>query len=110
LTGVRNYDVVGVGPEPPVPAGLTLAVRSNPSRGRALFSVNLPQGGPASLKLFSVDGRLVRTLHDGLLPSGLTEIAWDGLTQRGTSAAAGVYFAKLAAADQVRVMRVVRIE
>jgi flagellar hook assembly protein FlgD len=47
------------------------------------------------LKLYGVDGRLVRTLASGLTEAGVHEIAWDGTNNAGRRVAPGVYFYQL---------------
>jgi hypothetical protein len=44
------------------------------------------------LKIYSVAGRLVRTLVDGPLPAGPQEVVWDGTDPRQQAVASGVYF------------------
>ncbi len=52
----------------------------------------LPRAGRASLAIYSVDGRLRRTLHEGVQPSGMHRILWDGRDHSGQNVAPGVYF------------------
>jgi hypothetical protein len=78
------------------PATLRLAPpRPNPSHGAAAFAFTLPGDARASLKIYSVDGRLVRVLLDGPAEAGQHELAWDGRDDAGRSLAPGVYFSRL---------------
>ena len=43
------------------------------------------------LKIYSVAGRLVRTLVDGPLPAGPQEVVWDGTDTHQHPVASGVY-------------------
>ena len=56
---------------------------------------DLPRAGPVSLRVFSVTGRLVRTLVDGPYPAGRGTVVWDGRDGDGRAAAAGVYLYRL---------------
>jgi len=47
-------------------------------------------------------------LHDGHLEPGFHERVWDGLDERGRSAASGMYFLRLRSPDRVDVRRLVR--
>ncbi len=76
-------------------ASLSLAARSNPSRGSTGLSFTLPSAGFAEIGLYDLRGRLVRTLLREELPGGAHEAAWDGTDAAGTSAASGVYFVAL---------------
>jgi len=76
-------------------------VQPNPARGGARIAFALPQGGPATLRIYDVAGRLVRELLDDEMPSGPSQLNWDGRTAGGLEAAAGVYFARLESAGRV---------
>jgi hypothetical protein len=45
-----------------------------------------------AVRIFDFSSRLVRTLVDGTQPAGIREAVWDGLDDRGTLVANGVYF------------------
>ena len=48
-----------------------------------------------ALQLFDVHGRLVRTLFQGPASSAETTVHWDGRTESGAPAPAGLYFYRL---------------
>lgn len=73
----------------------------NPSRGEARLRYALPRAGQASLRVYDVAGRLVRTLADGQLPSGEGRAAWDGRGDDGRALGGGLYFGRLETADGV---------
>ena len=50
--------------------------------------------GPASVQVFDVRGRLVRSLHEGPLEAGPHDLAWDGRDDRGAALASGVYLVR----------------
>lgn len=54
-----------------------------------------PAGKPASLRVYNVQGRLLRTLAAGPLKAGRHEAVWDGKTDDGTEVGSGVYFCRL---------------
>jgi hypothetical protein len=55
------------------------------------FQVPAP-GGPVSVRVYALSGRLVRELEDDVLSAGTYELAWDGRDDGGQRAASGVYF------------------
>jgi flagellar hook assembly protein FlgD len=57
------------------------------------FSLTAP--GRASLQVYDVTGRLVRTVADENLPAGTHVRAWDGRDETGRDAGAGIYLVKL---------------
>ena len=68
----------------------------NPFNPATAIAYTVPAGGAAvRLDVLDLEGRLVRTLIDGLRPAGRHTATWDGLTRRGTPAAAGVYLYRL---------------
>lgn len=72
--------------------------RPSPARlGETAIGFALPSAGPASLAIFSPDGRRIRTLAEGDLPAGVHQRVWDGRTDAGRAAAPGVYFYRLEA-------------
>ncbi len=81
----------------------------NPAPGGANLAFALPRSGRASLRLYDVAGRLVRTLHDGEAPAGDTVRVWNGRRDDGRTAAAGVYFARLEADDRVLTRKVLLV-
>jgi len=69
-----------------------LAVAPNPSRSSIDLSFRLSVPQVARVSVIDLRGRLVRTLADGALASGLTTLHWDGCDEDGALAAAGTYF------------------
>ncbi len=58
--------------------------------------VSLPAAG-ASLRVYDLTGRLVRTLVSGATQAGSLVVTWDGLDERGRRVASGVYLYRLEA-------------
>ncbi len=71
--------------------------RPNPFSPETRIAFELPEAGTVELRIYSPEGRLVRTLVSGELPAGQQEARWDGLDDAGKRAATGVYFYSLAA-------------
>ncbi len=67
----------------------------NPFNPVTTIRFELAQRGRASLRVFSAQGRLVRTLVDEPLPSGAYQIRWDGRDDAGRGVASGIYFYEL---------------
>ena len=60
------------------------------------FSVTKP--GTYALRLYSVQGALIRTVANQHYDAGTHEAMWDGRTTGGGMAASGVYYAKISGA------------
>jgi subtilisin-like proprotein convertase family protein len=81
-----------------VPVATVLhAPRPNPFNPLTVLSYDLAVGGHATLAVYDAGGRLVRTLHSGVLPAGHYEAVWDGRADGGARVSSGVYFARLQA-------------
>jgi hypothetical protein len=89
--------VTGDGDVPPVRRLALHGNVPNPFNPLTMIRFETTRAGPVNLRLFAVDGRLVRTLVDQVLPADAYEVQWDGTTDRGNVAASGVYFCELAA-------------
>ena len=83
------------------------SVRPNPFRTGASVAVSLDRSGPFMVRVFTADGRLVRTLARGVgRPSDL-RLTWDGTDGRGRPAGAGIYFFELRSGNRTRVQKAV---
>jgi hypothetical protein len=92
------------------PTVLALAATPNPARDVSAIHFDLPRGGAVTLAVFDVAGRLVRTLADEAFEPGRHVRPWDGRTNAGPRASAGVYFAKLVAPGGALTKTLVRVE
>jgi subtilisin family serine protease len=70
-------------------------VMPNPFRSATEIGFALPQETRATLKIFDVAGRLVRTIADADLASGEHRVSWDGRSEAGVHSSPGVYFVRL---------------
>lgn len=82
-------------------------VAPNPFNPRTVVAFSVPSTGAATLGIYDVRGRLVRTLVDGFLAAGTHEATWDGTDDAGRAQAAGTYLARLAQAGQAAVAKLV---
>jgi len=86
-----------------------LPARPNPFVSETEISFSLASAGPASLRLFDVTGRLVRTLHEGWANAGPQRLRWDGRDDRGRTVGVGIYFVRLTAGGIIRTERILRL-
>lgn len=86
-----------VAPVAPVPGELvpeaTLAATAhpNPFNPEVAVTFALSEGGPARVCVHDVAGRRLATIWDASLDAGCHEVRWNGETDGGRSAPAGVY-------------------
>lgn len=74
---------------------LLMQVRPNPFNPSTQIYFTLTAAGLITLRLFDVNGRLVREWRDEQRVAGGHAILWDGRDQLGQLAASGIYFAEL---------------
>ncbi len=74
----------------------------NPFGGTAKLSFALPARTNVELSVYSVDGRLVRTLVSGEAGPGQVDVTWDGRDNSGRNVGNGLYFMRLQAAGETR--------
>ncbi len=69
----------------------------NPFNPETKIEFELPKGGMVNLRVYAVNGQLVRTLLEKDMPRGPHSVRWDGRDDSGRSVASGVYFYSLVA-------------
>jgi hypothetical protein len=80
-----------------------------PFRQGTQFEYALVRSGRATLAIYSVDGRRIRTLQSGAREAGVYRVAWDGQDDDGRAVVAGLYFARLTTADASITRTVMRV-
>ena len=77
----------------------------NPFNPATTISYELETAGSVDLQVFDLAGRLVKTLFRGSEGAGRHERVWMGRDQQGRHVAAGVYFYRLQAGEEVETRR-----
>ncbi len=100
-TGIEE----GGGPVADAPA--LGAAHPNPTAGAFSIGWSLPAPMNASMSVYDVSGRLVRTLHDGMLAGSEGVFEFDGLDSSSSPLSPGCYFVRLSCAAGSAQARVV---
>jgi hypothetical protein len=89
VTAVRDdqVDVPAVAPR--------LTVTPNPFNPQTRLAFELSRPGRATLEIFDLAGRRVRTLVSGELPAGPHAFEWNGVDDNGRALASGAYLGRL---------------
>jgi len=96
----------------PVAASKRAAIRDlspNPFTKSTTIALAMPRRAQSHLAVYDVQGRVVRTLVNGVLEAGIHPITWDGRTDAGDRVAGGVYFAKLESDGLTSVRRIAMV-
>lgn len=89
---------------------LLLAPAPNPAPGASRLTFALAHAGHAELAIYSVDGRRVRTLAEGVFAAGTHGFTWDGRDDVQHRVAPGVYFARLVTAGVTQSKMLVQLQ
>ncbi len=94
--GAGDCGAAGIDDGGPMLTSLLLHGASpNPFSSSAKITYELPdRKAGLTIAVYSVSGRLVRTLYDGPASGGPGSLAWNGTDDAGRSVAAGVYFVR----------------
>ncbi|MBD3333982.1 MAG: T9SS type A sorting domain-containing protein [Candidatus Eisenbacteria bacterium] len=89
-------------PENPGAGEVHLAYRlqagfPNPFRDETSIHLQLPEPQAVSIRIFDYSGRLLRRLHDGMMPAGIHQFAWDGAADSGRRVPSGLYVMEIIA-------------
>jgi hypothetical protein len=97
IDDIRVLDFTGVLAVGPASRGRVLlsSLAPNPFVGSTRFQFTLPAGGHTRIRVFDVNGRLVRTLAEGRFTAGRHDVEWNGLDETGRAAASGVFFVRM---------------
>ncbi len=94
-----------LGIEPVTATAISFAM-PNPSSGRTALQYSLVSKGAVNLSVYSVDGRRVKTLVNGIQESGRYQAIWDGTDDGGNVVRSGVFFVRFDAAGIHQTRRV----
>ncbi len=79
----------------------------NPFNPSTKIVFEIPQSENVSLRIYNINGELVRTIVNGNLPAGHYEKEWDGYNESGNSVTSGVYIYRLTAGKFDRSSRMI---
>jgi hypothetical protein len=83
----------------------------NPLRGdKTSLNYVLTQGGAVNVTVFTLDGKIVKTLYRGHREAGEHYETWDGRNGSGAAAARGIYFIRVVAPDIDEIRKVIVVK
>jgi hypothetical protein len=91
---------------PPLPDVFLGVPFPNPTPRGAAVRFRLPRPEYARLAVVDVNGRVIRSLHEGMMPAGEHLVPWDGMTETGQQASPGVYLLSLRTSEGNQTRRV----
>jgi hypothetical protein len=94
----------------PIPRAFKLsAPRPSPFRDRVAVAFELPNTRQVSVRVHSVDGRLLKTLVNSQFGAGRHRVLWDGTDNAGRTVHSGMYFVQVIAGSESGTQRLIRL-
>jgi FlgD Ig-like domain/Bacterial Ig-like domain len=100
----------GVDDTPLTRRGIAVSAYPNPFNPQTTIRFEVPSPGLVRVEIFDSRGRLLRTLVDGNLQTGLQTRIWDGRTDDGRAVGSGVYFARVIGPGAVAATKLVLVK
>jgi len=82
----------------------------NPFNSSTQIKVYMPRTDNAILEIFDINGRLVKTLNNGMLGSGEHTFTWSGVNSAGRSVSSGSYFYRLKSGGDTMTRRMMLVK
>ena len=84
-----------------------MSASPNPFNPATTIAFELASPGQVSITVYDVSGRMIRSLVNSHLSSGMHEVTWNGRDRSGATAASGVYFYRLVAGEILQTRKMV---
>jgi protocatechuate 3,4-dioxygenase beta subunit len=78
-----------------------MSISPNPITESGQIRVNLSKNTDLSLEMFAINGRRIKTIHQGSIPSGIHVFEFDQLSREGIKLNAGIYIIQLKAGQEL---------
>ncbi|MGE5174779.1 MAG: PKD domain-containing protein [Hyphomicrobiales bacterium] len=101
VIGSVNVKIQNTGAGAPVSAFAS----PNPFNPETAISYSVQNSGRVAIRIYSLEGRLVKTLRDEFTSAGAHEVRWNGTDNAGHAVPSGVYFVKTESAGQSAVFK-----
>lgn len=88
-------------------AAVSAFAAPNPFNPETMISYTLRNSGNVSVRIYSLAGRLVRTLEEGYATTGLHEVRWNGKDDNNSTVASGMYFVQVKQGEESSIYKVV---
>lgn len=88
-------------------AAVSAFAAPNPFNPQTLISYTLRNSGNVSVRIYSLAGRLVRTLEEGYATTGLHEVRWNGKDNSNQTVPSGMYFVQVKQGEDGAIYKVV---
>jgi uncharacterized cupredoxin-like copper-binding protein len=81
----------------------------NPFAPSTTIELEVEESVSARLNVYDINGRLIRTIHDGDFQPGIMTFGWDGNDENGFEVASGVYFLRVESDAGAAMSKIVKL-
>ena len=82
----------------------------NPFNPSTHIRFHLPLNGHTRLDIIDLMGRNIRSIKNNVLPAGIYDMDWDGRTNNGEMATAGIYFIRMVSAQYQNTRKIILLK
>ncbi len=82
----------------------------NPFNPETTIQYMIPSAGLIEIKIYDINGRLVKELFNGFSEAGIHKVDWKGMNQTGSKVASGNYFCTVKFNNQFRTLKLVLLK
>ena len=82
----------------------------NPFNPSTVIKFDVAKKGKVTLRIFTIEGKLVTELMNGEMKSGSYSVTWNGTDPFGTKMSSGIYFYKLQTSDYQKIGKAILIK
>ena len=82
----------------------------NPFNPSTHIRFHLPLNGHTRLEIIDLMGRNIRSIKNNVLPAGIYDMDWDGRTNNGDMATAGIYFIRMVSAQYQNTRKIILLK
>jgi hypothetical protein len=87
----------------------SVRVSPNPFNPSAQIYFHLPNDGTVTVRVYDVNGRMIKELSDGFRAAGEHGVTWDGRDQLGKTVASGAYFSEVRFGEERQVAKMMLV-
>lgn len=102
-------ETVSVGHEEPVSFSLGQNF-PNPFNPTTTIPFSVSEAGYINLSIYNILGQKIRILVNSYFSPGVHTVIWNGLAESGSEVSAGIYFYRIAQADQVQTKKMLLLD
>ena len=105
-TGVRSHEASQTDPA----AFRMLQNYPNPFNPATTIVYEIPEASDVNVRIFNLQGALIRELSNGPLGAGRHHVVWDGTDERRAQVSSGAYFSVVQCGEQVLSRRLILLK